>query len=159
MFADRSDGLSGAIFYNLFAGVFGGVEVKLRPWMGRPPRRPASRCSAAVALHGFALNLSGRPPGGDGLVGSPGGAPLAARQRDPYRQRAGKRPSFCGLAPQHAEIRASGRYLIYDLGSRRVGSTTIRSPPSTCSGRLSAATRQTEFTVHIQANHQAKETA
>ncbi len=62
-----------------------------------------------------------------------------------------------GLAPQHAEIRReSGRYLIYDLGSRR---TWVNDNQVAAVHMLKDGFRvqmgQTEFVIHIQANHQA----
>ncbi len=59
-----------------------------------------------------------------------------------------------GLAPQHAEIRReSGRYLIYDLGSRRtwVNDTQVAAVHMLKDGfRLQLG--QAEYTVHILIN-------
>ena len=61
-----------------------------------------------------------------------------------------------GLAPQHAEIRReSGRYLIYDLGSRR---TWVNEDQVAAVHMLKDGFRlqlgQAEFVVNIQSNNQ-----
>jgi len=62
-----------------------------------------------------------------------------------------------GLAPQHAEIRReSGRYLIYDLGSRRtwVNDAQVAAVHMLKDGfRLQLG--QTEFIIHLPTNNQA----
>jgi len=62
-----------------------------------------------------------------------------------------------GLAPQHAEIRReSGRYLIYDLGSRRtwVNDTQVAAVHMLKDGfRLQMG--QSEFIIHLPTNNQA----
>lgn len=125
----------GALIYNLLARGFGGVEVTLDPLdaaavPARPAPRPAGattapRASAAPAAAAPAvpppLARPSRPPPRAWLVPTKGGdwLPLGDDVT-----RIGSAPDndivLAGLSPQHAEIRCeSGRYLLYDLGSRR----------------------------------------
>lgn len=126
----------GAIVYNIIAGLFGGAEVTLdavdapaRPIAAKPAAaivspRPAAANPAPAPL------VAPRPrpepdraaqPVAAWLVGGGNGERRALRDGV---TRIGSAPDndivLTGLAPQHAEIRReSGRYLIYDLGSRR----------------------------------------
>jgi hypothetical protein len=122
--------LLSALLYNLFAGVLGGVEVTLDP-LDAPASAPSSaRRPAGNALLAAppaappkpAAAAPPRPAAGAWLVPTSGdGRRLAL---DGEVTRIGSAPDndivLPGLSPQHAEIRReSGRYLIYDLGSRR----------------------------------------
>lgn len=150
----------GAVFYNLFAGVFGGLEMRLDA-LDAPPRVAAPRPAPAVS---GATNPS--PP----AVAPRPQTPPAARpivtawlasatgERRALRAdvtRIGSAPEndivLPGLAPQHAEIRReSGRYLIYDLGSRRtwVNDAQVAAVHMLKDGfRLQLG--QTEFIVHL----------
>ena len=160
-----------AIFYNLFAGVFGGLEVTLdamdapgrggitpalAPVERRPPPQPApvvapprARPEPVKAAPAVQAWLSASGEGGE---------------RRPLRDdvtRIGSAPGndivLTGLAPQHAEIRReSGRYLIYDLGSRRtwVNDAQVAAVHMLKDGfRLQLG--QSEFIVHILATNQA----
>jgi hypothetical protein len=141
--------LLGALVYNLIAGIFGGAEITLdaldgpaRPVTALPaaaiaaqprtttpavkiptastsPPRPAASAPLATPRPRSALEKAGQPAPAAWLV--------AGDERRALRDgvtRIGSAPDndivLAGLAPQHAEIRReSGRYLIYDLGSRR----------------------------------------
>lgn len=137
----------GALFYNLFARALGGVEVTLDPMdapaiapspapaaSARPAannaRPPAANTRPAAVAHPPA---PAAPPPKPVLAASPKAAtgawlmPAGGGERlilgDPVT-RIGSAPDndivLPGLSPRHAEIRReSGRYLIYDLGSRR----------------------------------------
>ncbi|MCW5863705.1 MAG: FHA domain-containing protein [Anaerolineae bacterium] len=126
----------GALVYNLLARGFGGVEVTLDPLDAAAggsaaprPARPAgdrARASAAPAPPPTPavpppLARPNRPPPAPGSLPTKGGdwLPLGDDVT-----RIGSAPDndivLAGLSPQHAEIRCeSGRYLLYDLGSRR----------------------------------------
>jgi len=129
--------LLGALIYNLLARGFGGVEVTLEPLDAARPAatRPAAATTAPRALAAAApaapvapapavpppVARSGRPTPHAWLVPPKGGdwLPLGDDVT-----RIGSAPDndivLAGLSPQHAEIRCeSGRYLLYDLGSRR----------------------------------------
>ncbi|RIK21809.1 MAG: hypothetical protein DCC51_05880 [Anaerolineae bacterium] len=160
-----------AIFYNLFAGVFGGIEVSLNA-LDVPDRRPVP---AGVALPA-AVPAAQAPP-----VAAPRprveqprtGTPVAQAWLSPTSANGERRALLdsvtrigsadgndiilSGLAPQHAEIRREGgRYLIYDLGSRRtwVNDTQVAAVHMLKDGfRLQMG--QSEFIVHIQTTNQA----
>lgn len=131
-----------ALLYNIFAGLFGGIEVTLDsldapalPVVRRsaPPKTssPSRPPAAALASAAPAPLVTGRPRPETAQNARP--APVAwlssavDGERLPLRDdvtRIGSAPDsdivVPGLAAQHAEIRReSGRYLIYDLGSRR----------------------------------------
>jgi hypothetical protein len=128
----------GAILYNFFAAVFGGIEVRLDA-LDAPARRaraaePPVVAPAAVTAAATAPLPPVVPRPRPDPAKAPPTAPAAwliatddGRERRPLREdvtRIGSGPEndivLAGLAPQHAEIRReSGRYLIYDLGSRR----------------------------------------
>ncbi len=159
-----------AIFYNLFAGVFGGVEVKLEALDGDGAGRRAIPTNAAPVARSPApvpapaapprpRPESFAPPGpATAWLSAPGGERRLLRDNV---TRIGSAPEndivLPGLAPQHAEIRReSGRYLIYDLGSRR---TWVNDDQVAAVHMLKDGFRlqlgQAEFTVHIQTNNQA----
>jgi len=124
----------GALVYNLLARGFGGVEVTLdRLDVAAVPVRPAAaprpaaattapRASAApAAAVPPPLARPGRPTPHAWLVPAKGGDWLPLGDDVTH---IGSAPDndivLAGLSPQHAEIRCeSGRYLLYDLGSRR----------------------------------------
>ena len=120
-----------AIVYNLLARGFGGVEVTLdaldaqpAPRLARPPAPPKTAAPTAIpAVPPPAANPP-RPAravphawlvpvgGGERLALSDGVTRIGSTTDNDI--------VLPGLSPQHAEIRReSGRYLIYDLGSRR----------------------------------------
>lgn len=170
----------GALVYNLFAVVLGGVQVTLdsldTPRAAARPATPAPR------------PLPVRPPLPAGSVSAP--APMTARPRAEAAgaarpaisawltaagesgerlalrgdvTRIGSAPDndlvLPGLAAQHAEIRReSGRYLIYDLGSRRtwVNDTQVAAVHMLKDGfRLQLG--QAEYNVHILINQSPAE--
>lgn len=122
-----------ALLYNLLARVFGGVEVALdtldapaAPQASAPAPRPARAAATAVPVAAVAAPAPNparatRPTPYAWLV------PVTPGERWPLSDdvtRIGSAPGndivLPGLSPEHAEIRReSGRYLIYDLGSRR----------------------------------------
>ncbi len=122
----------GALLYNLLARGFGGVEVTLDPLdaalvPAQPSRartaRPATPAAAPAPAPAVPPPLArpSRPTPHAWLVPTKGGdwLPLGDDVT-----RIGSAPDndivLAGLSPQHAEIRReSGRYLLYDLGSRR----------------------------------------
>lgn len=126
----------GALVYNLLARGFGGVEVTLdRLDAAAVPVRPAAAprpaaattapraAAAAVAAPAVPPPLArpGRPTPRAWLVPTKGGDWLPLGDDVTH---IGSAPDndivLAGLSPQHAEIRCeSGRYLLYDLGSRR----------------------------------------
>jgi hypothetical protein len=124
----------GAIVYNLIAGLFGGAEVTLDA-VGAPTRPAKVKPIAAAAATRPAANPAPAPlvaprprPEPDKTAQPVASAWLVSGgERRALRDgvtRIGSAPDndivLAGLAPQHAEIRReSGRYLIYDLGSRR----------------------------------------
>ena len=154
----------GALLYNLFAAALGGVEVTLDgldtpPRVARPAIAPQPRQSAP------APPMTARPrPATSGAPRSTSSAWLVAGdggERLPLRgdvTRIGSASDndivLPGLAPQHAEIRReSGRYLIYDLGSRRtwVNDAQVAAVHMLKDGfRLQLG--QAEFDVHILIN-------
>ncbi len=163
--------LLGSIVYNLIAKLFGGAEVTLDALdeAARPAEvRPAPVARPAVA--------SPRPKAPPATVAPPPVVPprptadevawLAggAGERWPLSDtitRIGSAPDndivVAGLAPQHAEIRReSGRYLLYDLGSRRtwVNDTQVAAVHMLKDGfRLKLG--QVDFQVRIPAAHLA----
>lgn len=155
--------LLAALLYNLFAGVFGGVQVTL-DGLEAPARRPAVEPAARPSPRPAA------PPTPPAARPQTAGAPVAAtaawlasstgRERHPLSNgvtRIGSAPDndivLPGLAPQHAEIRReSGRYLLYDLGSRRtwVNDTQVAAVHMLKDG-FRVQLGQAEFIVHIPA--------
>ncbi len=157
----------GALLYNLFAGVFGGVEVRLDA-LDVPARRAALPGAAVAAPSAAAPLPPARPrveppqvarPTVTAWLSAANGGERRALRADVTR--IGSAPEndivLPGLAPQHAEIRReSGRYLIYDLGSRRtwVNDAQVAAVHMLKDGfRLQLG--QTEFIVHLPANNQA----
>ena len=125
--------LFGAILFNLLTPLFGGIGVTLdametkvtpRPTADRPRSTPATAASTApIAGQAQPVASPNRPAAATAWLVS-----LAGRdERLPINgeiTRIGSAPDndivLAGLSPNHAEIRReSGRYLIYDLGSRR----------------------------------------
>lgn len=126
----------GALIYNLLAGIFGGVEVRLdaldapapprlAPAAARPPAAAASSTAASPTV-AVAPPIA-RPPNANRPTPQAWLVPTAGSERWPLGDdvtRIGSAPGndiiLAGLSPEHAEIRREGgRYLIYDLGSRR----------------------------------------
>ncbi|MBP6016951.1 MAG: FHA domain-containing protein [Candidatus Promineofilum sp.] len=162
-----------AIFYNLFASVFGGLEMKLEALDVAEPRAvppsavPAARQPAPAPVPVAAPRPRPEPfvppvPVPAAWLTSPGGERRLLRDNV---TRVGSAPEndivLPGLAAQHAEIRReSGRYLIYDLGSRR---TWVNDDQVAAVHMLKDGFRlqlgQTEFIVHIQANQQGTKEA
>ncbi len=166
----------GALLYNLLAGLFGGVEVRLDALdaPAAPPVAPRRRSAPAQAQP----NVANQPtvyPAVAPPVARPANAnrplppawlvPVAgvggAGERLPLRDdvtRIGSAPDndivLSGLSPEHAEIRREGgRYLIYDLGSRRtwVNDAQVAAVHMLKDGfRLQLG--QAEFLVQITAN-------
>ncbi len=154
----------GAIFYNLFSGLFGGLEIKLDA-LDLPDRRavaanvapversPAQPVVAPPRTRKEPVTTAARP-GAAAWLSSPAGTGERRVLRDDVT-RIGSAPQndivLPGLAPQHTEIRReSGRYLIYDLGSRRtwVNDTQVAAVHMLKDGfRLQLG--QAEFIVHI----------
>lgn len=159
----------GAILYNLFAGVFGGVEVRLDA-LDLPARRSAPAGMPVAARPTAASSQAtvprprveppqvARPTATAWLAAANGGERRALRADV---TRIGSAPEndivLPGLAPQHAEIRReSDRYLIYDLGSRRtwVNDTQVAAVHMLKDGfRLQMG--QSEFIIHLPTNNQA----
>ena len=159
-----------AIFYNLFAGIFGGVEMKLEALdvadrrAVPPTAAPPVRHLAAVPAPAPVVSPRPRPepfvpsvPVAAAWLTSPGGE---RRLLGDNVTRIGSAPEndivLPGLAPQHAETRReSGRYLIYDLGSRR---TWVNEDQVAAVHMLKDGFRlqlgQAEFVVNIQSNNQ-----
>lgn len=158
----------GALFYNLFAGVLGGLEVKLdaldapgrRPVAAvattaptAAPRNPAVAAAAVAAPQTRPESAAPARPIATAWLTNPDGT--GGRLLGDDVTRIGSAPEndivLPGLAPQHAEIRReSGRYLIYDLGSRRtwVNDAQVAAVHMLKDGfRLQLG--QTEFLVHI----------
>ena len=129
--------LLSAVVYNLLARAFGGVEVTLdaldAPPAPRPARPAVTSKPAAPTMAAPPTTIPATPPP---AVNPPRPArttpqawlvPVGGGERRPLGDgvtRIGSAPDndifLPGLSPQHAEIRReSGRYLIYDLGSRR----------------------------------------
>jgi len=123
----------GALLYNLLARIFGGLQITLdaldEPATGVPvaqapraaARPPATSPASVVPPPAANPARAGRPTPHAWLV------PVTPGERWALNDdvtRIGSAPDndivLPGLSPQHAEIRReSGRYLIYDLGSRR----------------------------------------
>ncbi len=160
----------GALLYNVFAAVLGGLEVTLDS-LDAPSRRAAI---PVVAQPQPATPTAPPPrvtsrPEAAGSSRTPTAwlvAPGNGGDQRPLRNdvtRIGSAPDndivVPGLAPQHAEIRReSGRYLIYDLGSRRtwVNDTQVAAVHMLKDGfRLQMG--QAEFVVHILANQPSTE--
>lgn len=167
--------LLGALLYNLFAGLFGGIEVSLdaldspagRVVAREAPHPPATKSSrpATVATAAPAPVVAARPrPETAKPVRPPSVAWLASPNNGNERwalrddvTRIGSSPDndivLPGLAARHAEIRReSGRYLVYDLGSRRtwVNDAQVAAVHMLKNGfRLQLG--QSEFVVHISA--------
>lgn len=145
-----------ALAYNLFAGLFGGIEVKLDA-LDAPARGPNARTTLPPNARPpvTPATVVVRPPVSAWLTASGGGNERRALRDDVTR--IGSAPDndivLPGLAAQHAEIRReSGRYLIYDLGSRRtwVNDAQVAAVHMLKDGfRLQLG--QTEFVVHIPA--------
>ena len=123
-----------ALLYNLLARVFGGVEVTLEaldvPAVAVTGGAPASAARPAKAIAPAAVAAAAvPPPAANPARPTPYGwlVPVTPGERWPLGDdvtRIGSAPGndivLPGLSPEHAEIRReSGRYLIYDLGSRR----------------------------------------
>jgi hypothetical protein len=130
--------LFSAVIYNLLARAFGGVEVTLDALDASPAPRPARPTAAPKAI---APATSPAPPTVIPPVPPPAAnparparpvphawlVPVGGGERRPLGDGVTRIGSAAdndivlpGLSPQHAEIRReSGRYLIYDLGSRR----------------------------------------
>lgn len=162
-----------ALLYNLFAGLFGGVEVTVdaldapirRAAPQEPPRKAGtqSRPPAGVATAAPPPRVAARPQAEPARPARP--APVAwlssasnSHERWALRAdvtRIGSSPEndiiLPGLATQHADIRReSDRYLIYDLGSRR---TWVNDAQVAAVHMLKDGSRlqlgQSEFVVHI----------
>lgn len=165
-----------ALLYNLFAGVFGGLEVTFDALDGPPRRvvpketvlpvsapRPTHPVPAPAALAPLVAAPRPRPePDRNARPAAWLAAPGEGGRREALRDdvtRIGSAPEndivLPGLASQHAEIRReSGRYLIYDLGSHRtwVNDVQVAAVHMLKDGfRLQLG--QTEFVVHIQATN------
>jgi hypothetical protein len=146
-----------ALIYNLIAGAFGGVQVTLDA-LDVPAARPTSRrVSATEDMAALPTpQASTRPP----IANARPAAWLTTADGEPRPLRddvtrigsaADNDIVAAGLAPQHAEIRReSGRYLIYDLGSRR---TWVNDAQVAAGHMLKDGFRlqlgQVEFGVHI----------
>jgi len=164
----------GALLYNLFAGLFGGIELSLDA-LDSPNRRAVPREAARAPAP--AASRPANPP-----AAAP--APVAVARPRPEAARPARPPSVAwlastgnherwalrddvtrigsspdndivlpGLALRHAEVRReSGRYLVYDLGSRRtwVNDAQVAAVHMLKNGfRLQLG--QSEFVVHISA--------
>ena len=135
-------GLLGALIYNLLARGFGGVEVTLdaldapapaaaparvarpptpTPTAPRPPAAPPAAAAPAAPVVLPPIARPSRPTARAWLVPKDGGEWLPlADEVTRIGSASGNDIILSGLAPEHAEIRReSGRYLLYDLGSRR----------------------------------------
>ncbi len=160
--------LLSALLYNLFAAVFGGLELRLDA-LDTPAQRVVTAPPAARAAPAEPAAVAAPRPRVD--VPRPARqaatAWLSAAGNESERRalrgdvtRIGSAPDndivLPGLAPQHAEIRReSGRYLIYDLGTRRtwVNDAQVAAVHMLKDGfRLQLG--QAEFVVHVPANHQ-----
>lgn len=130
--------LFGALIYNLLARAFGGIEVTLDALDAPPAPRPARptaapKAAAPAAISAVPTAIPAVPPP---AVSPPRPArpvphawlvPVGGGERRPLSDDITRIGSAAdndivlpGLSPQHAEVRReSGRYLIYDLGSRR----------------------------------------
>lgn len=165
--------LLGALLYNLFAGLFGGVELSLEALDSpasqfvaretpRPPAtkspRPAGVTAAASAPVVAARPERARPvrPPSVAWLASPNNGNERWALRDDVTRIGSSSDNdiiLPGLAARHAEIRReSGRYLVYDLGSRRtwVNDAQVAAVHMLKNGfRLQLG--QSEFVVHISA--------
>lgn len=158
-----------AILYNLFAGVFGGVEVRLDS-LDAPARRAVAQGTVATPPPAASrpATVAARPRSEPPQVARPTVTAWLSAANSGERRvlradvtRIGSAPEndfvLPGLAPQHAEIRReSGRYLIYDLGSRRtwVNDAQVAAVHMLKDGfRLQLG--QSEFIVHLSTNNQA----
>jgi hypothetical protein len=128
--------LLSAVVYNLLARAFGGVEVTLdaldapvAPRPARPtdvPKTAAPKTAVPSAIPAVPPP-SANPPRPARPVPQAWLVPVGGGERLPLGDGVTRIGSAAdndivlpGLSPQHAEIRReSGRYLIYDLGSRR----------------------------------------
>ncbi len=153
----------GALVYNLFAALLGGVEVTLNgldavPRAVAQPAPPPPRPAPAPITPRPKPETAGAPrpaPAAWLAAAGDGGERLILRSDV---TRIGSAPDndlvLPGLAPQHAEIRReSGRYLIYDLGSRRtwVNDVQVAAVHMLKDGfRLQLG--QAEYAVHIAMN-------
>lgn len=153
----------GAILYNLFAGVFGGVELRLDALDAPAPRRAMAAAPGAAASPPPAARPRVEPPQVarptvTAWLSAANGGERRALGADVTRIGSALENDIVlpGLAPQHAEIRReSGRYLIYDLGSRRtwVNDAQVAAVHMLKDGfRLQLG--QTEFIVHLPTNNQ-----
>ncbi len=160
----------GALFYNLFAGLFGGVEVSLdaldspnrhaipqeapRPSAAKSPR-PTINPATTAAPVAAARPRPARPPSVAWLASAGNAHERWALRDDATRIGSSSDNDIVlpGLAPYHAEIRReSDRYLVYDLGSRRtwVNDAQVAAVHMLKNGfRLQMG--QAEFVVHISA--------
>lgn len=160
----------GALLYNVFAAVLGGLEVTLDSLDAPSPGTviPAAARPQPATSPAPPPRVTARPEATGGP--RPPAAWLAAigngNDQRPLRNDVTRIGSASdndiivpGLAPQHAEIRReSGRYLIYDLGSRRtwVNDTQVAAVHMLKDGfRLQMG--QAEFVVHIPANQTSME--
>ena len=155
--------LLAALLYNLFAGIFGGVQVTL-DGLDAPAHRPAVEPVPRPAPRPIAPPTP--PPAARPQPEAAPTAPTAWLASSTGRERRllsdsvtriGSAPEndivLPGLAPQHAEIRReSGRYLIYDLGSRRtwVNDTQVAAVHMLKDG-FRVQLGQVDFIVHIPA--------
>lgn len=167
--------LFGALLYNLFAGLFGGVEVSLdaldspagrviareapgaaAPKSPRPAHAPAAAPAPVVAARPRPETARPvRPPSVAWLASANNGNERWALRDDVTRigSSADNDIVLPGLAARHAEIRReSGRYLVYDLGSRRtwVNDAQVATVHMLKNG-LRLQLGQSEFIVHISA--------
>lgn len=120
-----------AVVYNLLARSFGGVEVTLDALDAPPAPRPAQPTAVPRPAPPTAIPAvpppTANPPRPARPVPHAWLVPVGGGERLPLSDgttRIGSAADndivLAGLSPQHAEIRReSGRYLIYDLGSRR----------------------------------------
>ena len=130
-----------ALLYNLLARFFGGVEVTLEALDGpavavtggtpAPAARPAKATAPTVVATAVGAATVPPPAANPARAARPTPhawlVPVTPGERWPLGDdvtRIGSAPGndivLSGLSPEHAEIRReSGRYLIYDLGSRR----------------------------------------
>lgn len=165
----------GALFYNLFAGLFGGVEVSLdaldspnrqaipqeasRAPATKSPRPSVNSAPAAAPVATGAVATArprpARPPSVAWLASAGNNHERWALRDDATRIGSSSDNDIVlpGLAPYHAEIRReSDRYLVYDLGSRRtwVNDAQVAAVHMLKNGfRLQMG--QAEFVVHISA--------
>ncbi|HEY1409923.1 MAG TPA: FHA domain-containing protein, partial [Promineifilum sp.] len=115
--------LFGAILFNLLTPLFGGIGVTLDAMETKVAPRPTAASTTPIAGQAQPVASPNRPAAATAWLVSLAGPD----ERLPINgeiTRIGSAPDndivLAGLSPNHAEIRReSGRYLIYDLGSRR----------------------------------------